>query len=57
MRLLVLEDVSGVGALVVNQLCGEVLASGKGFGKVVLSMSVMLSMGLGLVCRVNLEGV
>ncbi len=62
-----LEDVSGVGAFVVIQVSGE-FAGGEGFGRVVLGMSVIvgmrvivgmsviLGMGLGLACRVRLDG-
>ena len=57
MRILVLDDVSGVGAFVVNQVCGEVFTGGEGFGNVVLGMSVNLGVGLGLACCVNLDGV
>lgn len=63
MRFLVLENVCGVGAVVVIQVCGEVSGSGGGFDNVVLGMSVVfgksvilgmsmiLTMGLGLACR------
>ena len=51
MRRLVVVDISGVGAFVVIQVGGELFASGEGFGNVVLGM------GLGLACRVKLDGV
>ena len=68
MRILVFEDVSGVGAFVVIQVRGD-FAGGEGFGRVVLGMSVIvgvsvivgmsviLGMGLGLGCHVRLDGI
>lgn len=63
MRLLVVVDISGIGAFVVIQVGGGLFASGERFGSVVLGMSVILStsvvlgIGLGLACRVKLDGV
>lgn len=62
MRFLVLDDMCGVGAIVVFQVCGEVAASGGGFNNVVLGMSVILgmsmilTMGLELACRGSSNG-
>lgn len=63
MRFLVLEDVCCVGPDVVLQMCGEVFASGGGFGmsivlgmSVILGMSMILTMGLGLACRGSFAG-